>query len=168
MKYKLVKLSKFSGDEASIYTFLIENEQGEFQESLFDIFINENKTLFLSEIKDIFSRLKTIGNDTGARESFFKTKEGIPGDGVCALYDSPNRKLRLYCIRYGTELIVLGGGGPKNVRALQDDEKLEKENYFLRWLSIKIEESRQNGDVSFSKDFMDFEGDLILKDEHEK
>ncbi|PJC63150.1 MAG: hypothetical protein CO022_00780 [Flavobacteriales bacterium CG_4_9_14_0_2_um_filter_32_27] len=82
MKYKLVRISKFSGNEASIYTLLTENEQGEFQESLFDIFINENKTLFLSEIKNIFSRLKTIGNDTGARESFFRTNEGVPGDGV--------------------------------------------------------------------------------------
>lgn len=77
-----MRISKFSGNEASIYTLLTENEQGEFQESLFDIFINENKTLFLSEIKNIFSRLKTIGNDTGARESFFRTNEGVPGDGV--------------------------------------------------------------------------------------
>jgi len=167
MKYKLVRISKFSGNEASIYTLLTENEQGEFQESLFDIFINENKTLFLSEIKNIFSRLKTIGNDTGARESFFRTNEGVPGDGVCALCDSPNNKLRLYCIRYGTELIIIGGGGPKNVRALQDDKKLEKENYFLRWLSSKITECRQNGDLSFSNDFMDFEGDLIIENYEE-
>jgi hypothetical protein len=164
MKYKLVRISKFSGNEASIYTLLTENEQGEFQDSLFDTFINENKTLYLSEIKNIFSRLRTIGNDTGARESFFKTKEGVPGDGVCALYDSPSKKLRLYCIRYGSELIILGGGGPKNVRALQDDEKLEKENYFLRWISSRITECRQNGDLSFSTDFMDFEGDLIIED----
>lgn len=164
MKYKLVKISKFSGNEASVYTLLTENEQGEFQNSLFDIFINENKTLYLSEIKNIFLRLRAIGNDTGARESFFKTKEGVPGDGVCALYDSPSKKLRLYCIRYGSELIILGGGGPKNVRALQDDEKLEKENYFLRWISSRITECRQNGDLSFSTDFMDFEGDLIIED----
>lgn len=167
MKYKLVRISKFSGNEASIYTLLIENEQGKFQNSLFDIFIDENKTLYLSEIKNIFSRLRTIGNDTGARESFFKTKEGNPGDGVCALYDSPSKKLRLYCIRYGLELVILGGGGPKNVRALQDDKKLEKENYFLRWLSSKITGCRKNGDLSFTTDFMDFEGDLIIEDYEE-
>lgn len=107
MRYKLVKITKFSGDKASIYTLLTENEQGEFQDSLFDIFIDENKALYLSEIQNIFSRLITIGNDTGARESFFKTNEGVPGDGVCALYDSPSKKLRLYCIRYGAELEVV-------------------------------------------------------------
>ncbi len=167
MKYKLVRISKFSGNKASIYTLLKENEHKEFQHSLFDDFINENKNLYLSEIKDIFSRLKIIGNETGARESFFKINEGVPGDGVCALYDTPIKKLRLYCIRYGTELIILGGGGPKNVRALQDDKKLEKENYFLRWLSSKITECRQNGDLSFSDDFMDFEGNLIIEDYEE-
>jgi hypothetical protein len=46
---------------------------------------------------------------------------------------------------------------------LQDDEKLKKENYFLRWLSITITECIQNGDLSFSKDFMGFEGDLIIE-----
>jgi len=56
-------------------------------------------------------RLKIIGNETGARESFFKTKEGIPGDGVCTLYDTPDKKLRLYCIRYGKQLIIIGAGG---------------------------------------------------------
>lgn len=167
MKYKLVKISKFSGKKASVYTLLVENEQGDFEESLLDIFVKENKTLFLSEIKNIFSRLKIIGNDTGARESFFKIREGVPGDGVCALYDSPSKKLRLYCIRYGTELIILGGGGSKNVRALQEDNKLKKENYFLRWLSDKITECRQNGDLSFSNDFMDFDGDLIINDDDE-
>lgn len=164
MRYKLVRISKLSGDEASIYTLVPESEDGNFQESLFDTFVNENKDSHLSEIKNIVSRLRTIGNDTGARESFFKTKEGAPGDGVCALYDSPSKKLRLYCIRYGTELIVLGGGGPKNVRTLQEDSKLKSENYFLRWLSDKITDCRNNGDLTFSSDFMDFEGDLIIDD----
>lgn len=166
MKYKLVKLSQFSGNKASIYT-VKEQKKGEINNnSLFDNFIIENKSLFLSEIKDIFSRLKTIGHETGARESFFKTKEGIPGDGVCALYDSPKKNLRLYCIRYGKELVVIGGGGykPKNIRSLQEDEKLEIENYILRKLSIRIKECMRDGDLSFSLDYMDFVGELLIKE----
>lgn len=168
MKCKLVKLNKFSGQEASIYTVLLADENGSFTESLFDIFIKENKTLFLSEIKNIFTRLKTIGNDTGARETFFKLKEGVPGDGVCALCDSPSKKLRLYCIRYGKELIIVGGGGPKSVRTLQEDDKLKEENYFLRWLSSKITECKINGDLSFSYDYMGFEGNLTIEDNNEE
>jgi hypothetical protein len=167
MRYKLVRITQFSGRMATIYTISPENENHEFKISLFDNFIDENKTLFLSEIKDIFSRLKTIGNDTGARESFFKINEGELGDGVCALYDSPQKKLRLYCIRYGKDLVILGGGGFKNVRTLQANDKLKNENYFLRWLSSKITDCMQNGDISFSHDFKEFEGNLIIHDDEE-
>jgi len=78
MKYKIVKLSKLSGNEATIYSIHIP-DQGK---TLFDIFVLENKTSFKSELKDIFKRLKVIGHHTGAREHFFKTKEGKPGDGI--------------------------------------------------------------------------------------
>ncbi|MCP4552838.1 MAG: hypothetical protein GY834_12535 [Bacteroidetes bacterium] len=168
MKCKIVKIPKFSGKEASVYTIQVADNNGKFKETLFDVFINENKSLYLSELKDILTRLNTIGNYTGARESFFRLNEGKPGDGVCALYDSPDKNLRLYCIRYGTELIVIGGGGPKKVRALQDDEKLQNENYFLRWISDKITECRNNDDLSFTYDFMDFEGNLIIDEDYEK
>ena len=119
MKFKLVKLKSYSGKEASIYSVYMED----LQKTLFDVFLEENKTSFKSELKDILKRMSVIGHKTGAREQFFKTKEGIPGDGVCALYDDPDKKLRLYCIRYGKQLIILGGGGQKtdHIRELQKD-----------------------------------------------
>ncbi len=114
MKYKLLKLNKLSGNKASIYSVYLEKEG----KMLFDLFLEENKISFKSELKDIVSRLSVIGHKTGARENFFKLNEGNPGDGVCALYDRPGSNLRLYCIRYGALIIVLGGGGhkPKTIR----------------------------------------------------
>ncbi|WP_422358582.1 hypothetical protein [Reichenbachiella sp.] len=161
MNCRLVKLSKFSGTNASIYSVIENNES----KTLFDNFINENKDSFLSELKNIAKRLHTIGN-IGAREQFFKHKEGVPGDGVCALYDEPNSNLRLYCIRYGTQIIVLGSGGykPKNIRALQEDQKLEDSNYQLRWLSKEITEKIRDKEITFSEDGLDFIGDLEFND----
>ena len=95
MKCKLVKLSKFSGDKASIYSVIVNDDK----RTLFDRFIDENRISFIDEISNILMRLKTIGNITGARKDFFKEFEGNPGDGVCALYDIPGTKLRLYCIK---------------------------------------------------------------------
>lgn len=94
-------------------------------------------------------------------KSFFKEKEGGPGDGVCALYDEES-KLRLYCIKYGTQLVVVGGGGPKpkTVRAFQEDEKLKEENYLLREISKQITEKIKTREIWFSKDFLDFIGSL--------
>jgi hypothetical protein len=160
MKYKLVKIKNLSGDETSIYSVFIYNKK----QTLYENFIKENYNSFKSEIIDINQRLKTIGVDIGARYCFFKHKEGVPGDGVCALYDNPNKTLRLYCIRYGTLLVIVGGGGekPKNIRRLQDNEKLTKENFLMRKISKDIQQKMKDGDIQLSKDGLDFEGDLIF------
>lgn len=163
MRCRLVKLSKFSGNGASIYSIVLNNEK----ETLLDKFIKENSYSFLSETKNILMRLRTIGHKTGARIGFFKKFEGKPGDGVCALYDEPDSNLRLYCIIYGTQIIVVGNGGPKSksIRALQEDYKLKEENYFLRWLSDQITTKIIDGDIKFSDNHLDFLGDLEFQDD---
>lgn len=92
MKYKIVELANISGNESTIYSIIVNNET----QTLFDKFILENLDSFKSEIIYILDRLETIGNDTGARHSFFKHNEGELGDGVVALYDLPGSNLRLY------------------------------------------------------------------------
>jgi len=163
MKCKIVKLDQFSGDAASIYSVYIDNEK----KTLFDKFIEENINSFKSELLDMIQRLKVIGKSTGARMKFFKDKEGKPGDGVSALYDIPGTKLRLYCIRYGTELIILGGGGAKkkSIKALQEDEKLKKENYLLRKISEEITKRIKTKDIEWSDDHMDLIGTLEFNTE---
>lgn len=158
MRCKLVKINQLSGNAASIYSVAINGEA----ETLLDKFIKENIISFKNETKDLFKRLKTIGNKTGARPQFFKLKEGAPGDGVCALYDNPNSNLRLYCIHFGNELIIVGGGGhkPKTIKALQDNEKLKSENYFLKWLSAEITKRLKEKSIQYVNDHFDFEGDL--------
>jgi hypothetical protein len=164
MKYEVVKLGYLSGNKASIYTIWFE----EMNQTSFEIFINENKKVFKSEINDITSRLITIGKTVGAREQFFKTGEGIPGDGVCALYDAPSKELRLYCIRYGSLLLIIGGGGPKKVNKLQQDNKLKDENYFLRKLSAEITKRIRNNEIRYSENNMEFEGNLKFNDQDDE
>ncbi|WP_374363901.1 hypothetical protein [Cloacibacterium sp.] len=159
MEFELVKLAGFSNDEVSVYT-LLNCDTGI---SLFQSFIQENQHEFPDEVKDIAKRILSF-KEVGARENFFKINEGKPGDGVCALYDDEKSNLRLYCIRYGTVLVVLGSGGhkPKTTRRLQETKKLEDENQIMRNLSAEIEKRRRNGDLSFSKDFLEIDGDLIF------
>lgn len=163
MRCRLVKLSRFSGKGASVYSIVLNDEK----ETLLDKFIRENSFLFLSETKDILMRLKTIGHKTGARVNYFKEYEGKLGDGVCALYDEPGSNLRLYCIKYGTQIIIIGNGGPKlkSIRALQEDDKLKEENYFLRWLSDQITTKIIDRDIKYSDNHLDFIGDLEFQDD---
>jgi len=164
MKYEVVKLGHLSGNKASIYTIWFEEPN----RTSFEIFINENRNVFKSEIKDITSRLIAIGKTVGAREQYFKTGEGIPGDGVCALCDTPRKKLRLYCIRYGTLLLIIGGGGPKKVKKLQQDDKLKDENFFLLKLSAEITERIKNKEIWYSENKMEFEGNLTFNDQDDE
>ena len=161
MKFEIVELLDFSGYFAGIYTTVI----GENDLSLFDNFIQENIEKYTEEIGDILATIETIGYETGAREKFFKPNEGSLGDGICALYDNPDRKLRLYCIKYESSTIILGGGGMKNVRALQDDPKLKSENYLLRKISKMITDAIKEGDIRWSADGKRLIGNLIIQDD---
>ena len=160
MRIRLVKIKQLSGKQASIYSVIYQDDQI----SLFEKFLNDNINSFKSELSDIILRLKVIGKKTGARETFFKIEEGNLGDGVCALYDDPKKNLRLYCIRYGTSLIIIGSGGhkAKSIRALQEDPKLTKENFIMREISKLIKEKMEQGSISFTDDYYDFTGNLDL------
>jgi hypothetical protein len=65
--------------------------------------------------------------------------------------------------------IVLGGGGPKSkeIRAWQEDEKLESEVRFIMQIATLIFKKMQSGDIHFSTDGKQLEGDLIIKDNEE-
>ncbi len=161
MKFEIVELEEFSGKKATVYSVWVDDSVT----TLFDQFVTENRGQFYDEISSIIDRIEIIGHNTGAREYFFKHNEGELGDGLCALYDSPDKKLRLYCIRYGSTCILLGGGGFKNVRALQDNEKLKQENYLLRHISRKITEALKTGDLYWIDNGTKLEGTYIFDEE---
>jgi len=163
MKFKIVKLNQFSGNKATVYSIVLNNDK----ETLFNKFIRENETLFKSETKNILERLITIGHKTGARSDFFKGWEGRPGDGVCALFDIPNSHLRIYCICYGTQIVILGSGGqkPKTIRALQEDKKLTAENKLIKEISQLVTQRIKEREIRFTSDYQSFTGDLEFNDE---
>lgn len=61
-------------------------------------------------------------------------------------------------------LIIIGGGGhkPKTIKSLQDDPKLKKENLIIREISKLINEKISQGNISFTDDYYDFDGNLDL------
>jgi hypothetical protein len=163
MKFKIVKINNLSGNKAGVYSVVLNGDE----ETLLNKFVRENEISFKSETKDILKRLYSIGHTTGARNQFFKEWEGKPGDGVCALYDNPDSNLRLYCICFGTQLIVVGSGGhkPKTIRALQEDAKLTEENSIIKEISQQITQRIKDKDIRFSPDYLEFTGDITFNDE---
>lgn len=165
MNYEIVELENFSGSQATIYSVIMDEDN----DTLFDHFVNENIADYRKEIRFLVNRLQEIGNTTGAREKFFKHNEGKPGDGVCALYDDPDSKLRLYCIRYGNIAVILGGGGskPNDIIAWQNDEKLTLEAQIIIQVSKDIMQRIHSGDLQWSKDGSQLLGKLFIKDNDE-
>ncbi len=159
MKFELVELENFSGSKATFYSVLVDDDS----ETLFEKFYNENKQSFREELKSIVKTLDIIALENGARRSYFKENEGKLGDLVCALYDTPKSNLRLYCIRLGNTVIILGSGGqkPKNIRALQENEKLTHENYLMRTLSDLLYKKIKEGEIYWENE-MTLSGNLII------
>ena len=151
-----------SGSETTIYSVIVGGDNI----TLFEYFIKENIIAYKNEVINILNRLETIGKTTGAREIFFKHKEGKPGNGVCALYDVPDSKLRLYSIRYGKPVIILGGGGPKPliIQAWQNDPKLKLEAEEIIKISALIFQLLSSNDLQWSKDGFHLKGELNFTD----
>lgn len=156
-------MEPYSGSEAKVYSIIPEGEE----ETLFEKFVDENILSYKEEIKDILKRLKQIGHTTGARESFFKHEGDYEfvrkyGKYVWALYDDEERKLRLYCIRFATVAIILGGGGykDKSVIKWQDDEKLSGEARKVMAYAESIIEQLDDGDLYWSNNGTELEGNL--------
>lgn len=141
MNLKLIEIPELSGEKCQVFTIRVDGEDL----SLFESFAEQFMDSYPKELVNIYERLKFIGKEGGARPHFFKLNEGSPGDGVSALYDSPAKKLRLYCIVYGTVAIVLGGGGPKKVRTWQEDE-------VLREGEIIISDAGLSGNLNINED----------------
>jgi hypothetical protein len=111
----------------------------------------------------ILDKLNKMSQKFGAERMFFKENEGKLGDLVCALYDSPDSNLRLYCIRLGKTIIILGGGGYKSklIRALQEDPTLTKENLLMRKFSEILGRKMKDRDIIW-KDEMTLDGNFII------
>lgn len=159
MKSKLVYVDRLSGSKASFYSIVSDNDK----QSLLDRFIREHQHLFLEDLLSILGRLKSMGTLVGALEPYFKLDEGLEwNDRVCALFDIPDKHLRLYCIRLSEQLVVVGNGGPKNVRAWQDDPVLTREVTEMMYYSKIIRAKLRNGSLSLSEDGLTFHGNLLL------
>jgi hypothetical protein len=157
VKYEIVELDELSGERARIYSVVPKGES----EDLFTQFVGRWRTTLGDEVKDIVGRLWEIGNRRGARADYFRHDEGRPGDGMCAFYDRPGAKLRLYCLRYGSVTLILGSGGPKNVRAWQDDPILKREAERMIKYGQDINLRLRDGDgLYWSSDQTEILGDL--------
>lgn len=154
MSFEIIELSQLSGIKCTFYTIKYDDES-----NLFEDFLEENQANFEGEIESILKRINSMANKFGAREDYFKLDYGKPGDGVCALYDE-DAELRLMCIRFPNVAVIMGSGGQKNVRAIQDDPLLDKARIEMIRISELITERIRSRDIRWSHNRTKLIGDL--------
>lgn len=147
-KIELVEMDDFNCEAGHIYSVAVDGSEL----TLFELFLEENVMEYRSELQEIVHKLNTMSTWTGFSDNYFKLNEGKPGDGVCAIADFKG-KLRLYCIRFGNILLVLGGGGPKskNIRAYEEDPKLLSENLIIRAVSDAMAKAIREKDITIEE-----------------
>jgi hypothetical protein len=165
MNYRIVKYVQLSGRRATIYTLVKEGESL----TLFDAFLKECNTLHPAETANLVAKLRAMGQQTGLSPHLFRVHEGLPGDLVVAVSDDPDQKLRVYGIRYGATILLLGGGGPKTVRAWQDDPKLKAAAEEMIAISEAMMEKMTQRELTWTDDELEWIGDftIVLDDEQD-
>ena len=160
MGFRIVEIEELSGPACKIYSIAYDGKGGD---TLFDDFMDRMDVDYSDEVEEIWDKLEFMGREGGARIQFFRENEGTPGDGVVALLKESGFSLRLYGIRYGTILLILGSGGYKNVGKWQEDEVLGKHATEMIAISAKITERIKNKDITICADGK-LEGDLYFED----
>jgi|JI6StandDraft_1071083.scaffolds.fasta_scaffold83336_4 hypothetical protein len=159
MNYRIVKYVELSGRRATVYSLVPANGS----QTLFDTLLQECASQYPTETKNLLAKLRAMGQQTGLRKDLFRLDEGLPGDMVVAVSDDAKATLRAYGIRYGNSILLLGGGGPKFVRAWQDDPKLKQAAEKMIAISRAMMEKTKNREITWTPDEMEWTGDLTIE-----
>ncbi|MBC9933414.1 hypothetical protein [Chitinophaga qingshengii] len=160
MNYEIIELQQFSGKRAGIYSVMVANDNL----TLFDHFVKAYVKEHAGEIRSITQYLAYIGNRYGIQNRFFKVKRGWSAEVSCALFDHPEKKLRLYCFRIGTAALIIGGGMPRTGRTGRTARMGVPEKLLDR-ISRDISRKIQTGDIYWSDQDGRLEGNLIFTTE---
>ena len=133
------------GNKAVIYSVCLNDETlTEFEKFCLQDSIKDQK-----EYDELLVRLEYIANKTGAQEQFFKKNESKLSDSVVVL---KRKQLRLYCIRFGNTILILGGGGIKKTRTYQEDEQLDSIVKMMSYISDTLDQSILDHDTEIKND----------------
>ncbi len=143
MSFQIKEIESLSGPKAHIYSVIIDG----YYNTLLEQFFNENEGN--ENLQEMLNKIIVMARKTGCLKQFFKEGEGKFADGVVALSVG---NLRLYGIYFNSTVILLGSGGEKNVRAYQDDPKLNMKVEQIKYIAKKIYDAIVDREIIVSED----------------
>lgn len=143
-KIKIVPFEEYAA--CQFFTINIDDhEDSEFLKFSRDLVKNEKS----DELGKISLLLGKIG-ENGGEERYFRAG-GKRSDNLWELPDHYilKSKYRLYCLRYGTTVVILGNGGEKKTRTYQQDPILNDHVEILQAVDAVIRQMIKSGDIIF-------------------
>lgn len=114
-----------NGKKCKVYAVKYNDEQ----ENEFINFASREEIRSHPEFNKLVTKINLIADKHGNREDWFKNEsDRNENPPVKRIYIETNGKLRLYCIRWSSYILILGDGGikPEGIIAYQDAPELHE------------------------------------------
>jgi len=145
-----------NGLRGSLYAVQVSGQE----KTEFERFLESEEVRAASEYLALVTRLNDMVERFGFKEQFFK-KEGSIRDSVEALHYG-NGKLRLYCLRWSSVLLIVGYGGVKTTRTYQGDPVLHEAVAFSQEVDARVAARQKTGEIHIDPDTGLISGDLVF------
>ncbi len=143
------------GDGGTLYSLRFDGEkETELAKFLQSQLLREEKGF-----NEIVQRLSSMTDRLGFREQFFEMNEGLLTDSIAAL---KQRRIRLYCLRWSSILVIVGTGGIKTAQTYQKDIALKNIVPELQELDKLILRRQRSGEIEIDHDTGEMSGNLIF------
>jgi hypothetical protein len=121
-----------------------------------DAFVNEYEESGFAEDVDIIRSWLWFIKERGAQLRYFRPENNVSAGPVTF------SKLRIYCIRCTENIVILDGGGVKKGQKTQDGTETWKAMKLMTAIDRKLIEKIRVGDIYYSPDLMQLEGELFV------
>lgn len=143
------------GDGGTLYSLRFDGEKKtELEKFLQSELLRKEKGF-----NEIVQRLSSMTDSFGFREQFFEMNEGLRTDSVVALKSG---RIRLYCLRWSSILVIVGSGGIKTAQTYQKDIALKNIVPELQELDKLISRRQRTGEIEIDHDTGEMSGNLTF------
>lgn len=135
---------------------------------LFQDFVVRSSKLYPDELEQLQNWIKRIGTEIGADERYFRNEAFLGGDAKAlppgSKYLEYDNNLRLYCMVYDRQNVILFNGGFKTANRAQDCPNVNPHFRLANQLCRKIHKAVIEKDIRIKDDgSLDFDNDFCIE-----
>lgn len=171
MNRKIALVEYHFGKRTSFYTLVFADEADILKDSETELFFAAHEESHPKQVELIIEKIELMSRVWGATEYHFKNETSRDRINLWAIprFDKKGNKfsgtLRLFCLRFGSGVVILGNGGikPKGVRTYQEVPELEAAALVLENVANEIEQKLRGKEIALTDDEILYDGELVFE-----